>query len=89
MELKVDDKTVFAATGGKPFDPDLPAVIFVHGAGMDHTIWALQTRWTLARLQCAGDRPARARQIRRTGIESIGDMAAWMGRQWSRPANCG
>ncbi|MGB0629677.1 MAG: alpha/beta fold hydrolase [Alphaproteobacteria bacterium] len=45
MELNVDDKTVFAATGGKPFDPELPAVIFIHGAGMDHTIWALQTRW--------------------------------------------
>ena len=70
MELKVDDKTVFAATGGKPFDPDLPAVIFVHGAGMDHTIWALQDPMVrLARLRCAGDRPAGARQIRRTGIE--------------------
>ena len=23
----------------------LPAVLFIHGAGMDHTVWALQTRY--------------------------------------------
>ncbi len=45
MDLRVDGRAVFAATGGKPFDPELPAVVFVHGAGMDHTVWALQTRW--------------------------------------------
>ena len=45
MEFQVDGKTVFAATGGRPFDPELPAIVFVHGAGMDHTVWALQTRW--------------------------------------------
>lgn len=45
MELRVDGKTVHAATGGKDFDPTLPAVVFVHGAGMDHTVWALQTRY--------------------------------------------
>jgi pimeloyl-ACP methyl ester carboxylesterase len=45
MDLQVDGKKVFAATGGKPFDVAQPVVIFVHGAGMDHTIWALQTRW--------------------------------------------
>lgn len=45
MEIQVDGKRIFAATGGKPFDATLPLVIFVHGAGMDHTVWALQTRW--------------------------------------------
>lgn len=45
MELMVNGETVHAATGGKDFDPSLPAVIFVHGAGMDHTVWALQTRY--------------------------------------------
>ncbi|HWK43993.1 MAG TPA: alpha/beta hydrolase [Stellaceae bacterium] len=37
--------TVNAATGGKPFDRDLPAVVLIHGAGMDHTVWASQARW--------------------------------------------
>lgn len=45
MELTVRGRTVFAATGGKRCDPALPAVVFVHGAGMDHSVWALQTRY--------------------------------------------
>lgn len=45
MELTVDGHKVFAATGGRPFDPELPAIIFVHGAGCDHTVWALQVRY--------------------------------------------
>lgn len=45
MELTVDGRKVYAATGGKPFDPTLPAVVFIHGAAMDHTVWALQTRY--------------------------------------------
>jgi pimeloyl-ACP methyl ester carboxylesterase len=45
MELSVDGRKVFAATGGKPFDPELPAIVFVHGAAADHTVWKLQTRY--------------------------------------------
>jgi pimeloyl-ACP methyl ester carboxylesterase len=45
MELSVDGRTVFVATGGRKFDPALPSVVFLHGAGMDHTVWNLQTRW--------------------------------------------
>ncbi len=45
MKLDVAGAPVFAATGGRPFDPQLPAVVFLHGAGADHTVWALQTRW--------------------------------------------
>ena len=45
MELSVDGKTVFAATGGKKFDPAAPAIVFIHGSGGDHTVWALQTRY--------------------------------------------
>jgi pimeloyl-ACP methyl ester carboxylesterase len=35
----------YAATGGKDFNPELPTVLFVHGSGLDHRGWALQTRW--------------------------------------------
>lgn len=45
MELTVNGKRVHASTGGKEFDPSLPAVVFVHGAGQDRTAWALQTRY--------------------------------------------
>ncbi|MEZ5852986.1 MAG: alpha/beta hydrolase [Hyphomicrobiaceae bacterium] len=45
MELTVNGRRVFAATGGRPCDPSKPAVILIHGAGLDHTCWQLQTRW--------------------------------------------
>jgi pimeloyl-ACP methyl ester carboxylesterase len=45
MKLTVDGRSVFATTGGSDFDPTKPAVIFLHGAGFDRTLWRLQTRW--------------------------------------------
>lgn len=45
MKLTVDGREAFAATGGRPFDPARPALVFIHGAGMDHTVWTLQTRY--------------------------------------------
>lgn len=45
MELSVDGRKVYAASGGRAFDPALPTVIFVHGAAMDHTAWMLQSRY--------------------------------------------
>src|SRR5581483_2524850 len=45
MQLSVNGVEVFAATGGKPFDKSLPAVVFLHGAGFDHSTWALHSRW--------------------------------------------
>ena len=45
MHLVVDGIKTFAATGGRAFDSALPAVVFVHGAGLDHTVWALLARW--------------------------------------------
>ncbi|WP_022954016.1 alpha/beta fold hydrolase [Leucothrix mucor] len=45
MDLQVNGIQTYAATGGKPFDNTLPTVLFLHGSGMDHRAWALQTRW--------------------------------------------
>lgn len=45
MKLTVGGNSIFGATGGKDFDPSLPAVVFVHGAGMDRTVWSLQSRY--------------------------------------------
>jgi len=35
----------YVYTGGKPFDPARPAIVFIHGAQHDHSVWALQTRY--------------------------------------------
>ena len=45
MELTVDHRKVYAATGNRDTDRSLPTVVFVHGAGQDHTIWVLPTRY--------------------------------------------
>ena len=45
MEFRVDGLRVFAATGGRAFDPSLPVTVFVHGAAFDHTVWKLQARY--------------------------------------------
>jgi pimeloyl-ACP methyl ester carboxylesterase len=45
MQLSVSGVEIFVATGGKPFDAALPTVVFIHGAGFDHSVWALHSRW--------------------------------------------
>jgi pimeloyl-ACP methyl ester carboxylesterase len=45
MEMNVDGQTVFVHTGGRPFDPDQPNLVLVHGGGNDHSAWGLQTRY--------------------------------------------
>src|SRR6201994_3502173 len=45
MQLSVNGLDAFVATGGRPFDKSLPAVVLLHGAGFDHSTWALHSRW--------------------------------------------
>jgi pimeloyl-ACP methyl ester carboxylesterase len=45
MNLQLNGKQAFVATGGREFDASLPAVVLIHGAGFDHTAWALHSRW--------------------------------------------
>ena len=44
MPLSIAHRAVFASTGGRPDDASRPLVVLLHGAGMDHTVWALQSR---------------------------------------------
>lgn len=79
MELHVEGKKVYAATGGKPFDPALPAIVFMHGAGCDHTVWALQTRWFAwhGRSVLAVDLPGHGRS-EGEALDSIDALAEWV-----------
>jgi len=45
MPFEIDGKFVFATTGGREHDLADPLAIFLHGAGMDHSVFALQSRW--------------------------------------------
>jgi pimeloyl-ACP methyl ester carboxylesterase len=81
VELAVDGNRVFAATGGRPFDPAQPTVLFIHGAGMDHTVWALQTRYFAhhGRSVLAVDLPGHGRSGGGP-LHSIADLAPWIVR---------
>jgi len=45
MRAVVDGNDTYAYTGSRSVDPGLPTVVFVHGAGNDHSVWALQSRY--------------------------------------------
>lgn len=88
MIIDVNGTNIHAATGGVEPSPDDPVVILLHGAGMDSTIWQLQTRYLAYRgLQAiAVDLPGHGRSDGEpiTSIESLGqfvidlmDAAGW------------
>ena len=45
MDFTVDGKKAYAYTANHAPDASLPTVVFVHGAGLDHSWWALQSRY--------------------------------------------
>lgn len=81
MELTVDGKSVHAGTGGTDFDSDRPCVVFIHGAGMDHTVWALQTRYFAyhGNSVLAVDMPGHGRS-EGPALDSVVSMADWAAR---------
>ena len=79
MFIEVRGQKTYAATGGKEFDPSLPTVMFVHGSGLDHRSWALQTRWFAYHgySVLAPDLPGHSLSDG-DPLESIEDMGAWL-----------
>jgi len=78
MQLTIDGRTVFAATGGRPHDAGRPLALFIHGAGLDHTVWALQSRWLAFHgwNVLAVDLPGHGRS-EGTALESVGALSSW------------
>jgi pimeloyl-ACP methyl ester carboxylesterase len=81
----LDGVPVGIATGGRPFDRGLPTLALIHGAGMDHTVWAHQAR-ALAhggRAVLAIDLPGHAGSAG-PALGTIEDMADWLWRLLDR-----
>src|ERR1700756_5789441 len=79
MEIATPTGALYASTGGKDFDPALPTIVFLHGAGMDHTVWALQTRYFAhhGRSVLAVDLPGHGRSA--GSIRgSVAELADWV-----------
>ena len=80
MNFIVQGYPAYAYTGGRPFDPKLPAIVFIHGAALDHSVWQWQSRY-LAHHGfgvLAVDLPGHGRSpgAVRTSIEALADWVA-------------
>jgi pimeloyl-ACP methyl ester carboxylesterase len=80
MELEVDGRKVYAATGGRPFDAAKPVIVFLHGAGCDHTVWQLPARWFAwhGYSVLAPDLPGHGRS-EGSPQPTLADLARWTG----------
>ena len=76
--LTVNGAEIFVATGGRDFDPGLPTVVLLHGAGFDHTTWALHSRWFAHHGfgVLAPDLPGHGRSTGEA-LATIAEMADW------------
>ena len=73
------ESRTYAYTGGRPFDPALPTVVFIHGAEHDHCVWVLQSRYLAhhGRGVLAVDLPGHGRS-QGPPLESVEAMADWI-----------
>jgi pimeloyl-ACP methyl ester carboxylesterase len=79
MQFIVEGYPAYAYTGGRPWAPREPAVLFVHGAAFDHSVWQWQSRYLAHHGQAvlAVDLPGHGRSpgpLRK----SVGEMADWV-----------
>jgi pimeloyl-ACP methyl ester carboxylesterase len=81
MIVDVDGHSSHAGTGGVELSGDEPVMILIHGAGMDSTVWQLQTRFLAHRglRAVAVDLPGHGRSDG-PPLTSIADMAEWLMR---------
>jgi pimeloyl-ACP methyl ester carboxylesterase len=79
MNLIVQGQEAYAYTGGKPFDPSLPTIAFVHGALNDHSVWTLLARWAAHHGfgVLAVDLPGHMRSAG-PALKSVEAMADWL-----------
>jgi len=79
MELAVRGRAAFAYTAAHELDATKRTIVFVHGAGLDHSWWGLQSRY-FGYHGCnvlALDLPAHGRS-EGAPLATIGDMADWV-----------
>jgi pimeloyl-ACP methyl ester carboxylesterase len=79
VNLEVDGRRVFAYTAAHELDPSRPTVAFVHGAGLDHSWFGLQSRYFgyHGRNVLAVDLPGHGRS-EGPALPTIGAMADWL-----------
>jgi len=78
MDFVVQNKAVFAASGGRPFDAAQPTILMLHGAACDHCVWSLLARafaWNGYNV-IAPDLPGHGRSDG-PALETVEELADW------------
>jgi pimeloyl-ACP methyl ester carboxylesterase len=81
MQIEVDGRKAFAYTAAHALDPGKPTVVFLHGAGLDHSWFGLQSRYFghHGRNVLALDFPGHGRSDG-PPLASVEEMAGWVTR---------
>jgi pimeloyl-ACP methyl ester carboxylesterase len=79
MDLLVNGSNAYAYTAGRTPDSAQPSIVFIHGAGNDHSAFLLQSRYFAyhGRNSLAVDLPGHGRSDG-PPLESIGAIADWL-----------
>lgn len=83
--VQVDGAQAYVGTGSGTATADAPSVVFIHGAGMDHTVWALPARHFARKglRVVAPDLPGHGRSSAPANgapaLASVAEMASWVG----------
>lgn len=79
MKFKINNEQVYVYTNNKEIDPAKPSIMFIHGAGFDHSVWTLFARhfsrhnWNVLAI----DLPGHGRSAGDT-LSSIEAMSSWI-----------
>lgn len=81
MYTQVDNKKTYIYTGGRELDVSKETVVFIHGVGMDHTVWTLPSRHFTrhGRNVLSVDLPGHGRSEGAL-LTSIPDIGTWITR---------
>jgi pimeloyl-ACP methyl ester carboxylesterase len=79
MLFDVNGNTAYAYTGTGTPAPERPAIVFIHGAQNDHSVWTGQARWFAAQGHrvLAVDLPGHGRSAG-PALATVEQMAAWL-----------
>ena len=79
MKLDVNGTETYCYTNNRTIDPDKESVVFIHGSGLDHTVWTLAARHFArhGRNVVAVDMPGHGRSSGEP-LASVEAMADWI-----------
>ena len=79
MKIEVNSQTAYAYTGARELASEQPTIVFIHGGGLDHSVWLLQSRYFAhhGKNVLAVDLPGHGRSGG-DALPNIGAMADWI-----------